>query len=81
MATKQIPIHQKLYKFLIENVNKTITHEELIKEVYERVYNVKTQTRTIDVHLIKTKQKLNKEGYLLHRDYGKGFKLLKIVNK
>ena len=74
------PINQRIYDYLVSNINEPITHEELIGVVYDRVYNVKTQRRALDVHLLKTKQKLQEEGYLLQRNYGIGYTLLKIVN-
>ena len=74
------PIKQRIYDYLVSNLNKPITHEELVGFVYNKVCNINSQKRSIDVHLVKVKQKLHDEGYLLQRNYGVGYILLKIVN-
>lgn len=65
----------QLLRYFIENRGKTISRDELLKEVWG--YNVSTFTRTVDVHVASLRQKLEadpKKPALISTVAGLGYK-------
>ena len=73
MELKPTSTKVKIYNYLTENINRPISHNELINVVYDKIYNQTTQQRVIDVYISRIKNELSKEGLILYRNHKEGY--------
>ena len=72
------PKEYELFYYLVTRINKVVTREKLLKEVWNE--DVKSSSRTLDVHITRLREKLKDLNDLNDLEivtvWGKGYKFI-----